>query len=716
LNGLLDSISVKSRLSLMLIVVTILSSFIVGLLGWQNGRSALMEAISQQLTSVRASQAYQVERYFREVYSHTRTLSEDRMIVNAMKQFREGFDVGLYRPLSKEQEDAVSTYYEKTFSPQLARAYQDAPLSILFQPKRAVTNYFQYHYIVENHYPSGSKDLLTDAKNDTTIYNRFHRFFHPLLRNIQKEFNYYDIFLIDIESLNISYSVYKETDFATSLKDGPYSESGLGVLANKIAAEPERGEVSVVDYRSYVPSYGEAAAFVGAPIYDGNEAIGVLAIQLSATEVNKIMTFDEAWASNGLGDTGESYLVGSDKMMRSDSRLLIEDRTAFYSDLEKMDLLPSTVTRIQNFNSTKLLQPVVSTSVDFAFEDETGTHLSVNYLGKPVLSSYASLNIPGLNWAIISEISRTEAFSPVAQLQRNILMWGVVLVLMVALLSMLLSRYFVKPIEKLTHGVQQFRNGNTEQRIELESKDEFGELATQFNSLVTNTQEQAILIEQKNDEIDQLLLNILPETVIERVRAGEQVADKLQQLSVIYLNVVGFSELSGSISIAESAERLNVLTENLDQLADTFEVERVRTLGSTYIAAVGLTTARLDHSRRAAEFVCTAGKMLNRLNEEWNSNLAIQAGIDTGSVMCGVVGTRQFQFELWGRTVDAACRIGSAADRNGILVTDYVRERIESFYKFSESPAIKLHGEDICVHELVAESTAAAVRTPAVEA
>lgn len=700
MSSVLNLLSIKSRLILMLLFVTLLSSLVIGYLGWRNGRDALNKAIFNQLTSIRSAQAYQIEAYFDQVFSQTRTLAENRMIVNAIKQFSEGYEVGLYRSVSDEQNDELTDYYEDSFVPRLAKSFEDMPLSILYRPRRSVASYFQYHYIVNNPFPLGQKDELAISEGDTTIYNRFHQFYQPIFRNLLLEFEYYDIFLIDIETSNIVYSVFKETDFATSLKEGPYRETGLGVLANRIKDEPERGEVVVVDFRSYAPSYGAPAAFVGAPIFDGTEAVGILAIQLSADEINRVMTGDGTWEKNGLGLTGESYLVGPDRLMRSSSRLFLEDADTFYTTLNDYGISDTTIGNIQNFDTTILMQPVATDSVDSAFNEMEGTHISSNYLGQSVLSSYAPLKIPGLEWIIISEMTQDEAFTPTFELQRNILIWGVVLVLSVAFLAILLSRYFVRPIEKLTEGVQALRAGDDDFHVEIETNDEFGDLARNFNTMVDDIRGQSAIIKQKNAENERLLLNILPAPIAERLQDGERIVDHLQQVSIVFVHIVGFAGFSERIGAEASAEHLGMLITLLDDAAERHDVERVRTMGSTYLAACGLTTARLDHAKRTVDFAATALKIVKRFNLDHDAALKMQIGIDSGSAISGVVGAKRFNLELWGETIDIAGRIYREAAPNTILITGDVYERVDTYFNFSPADAIRYHAEELPLYQM----------------
>lgn len=678
--SLSNHISFKSRISLILVTASLVSSIVIGLLGWTSGRNALEASINNQLTSIREAQAYQIESYFDQIKGQTRTLAEDRMVVNAMRQFKAGYSAGLHTTLTDDAKRDVHNFYGSDFLETLSQKVDAPPLAIMFEPRRTVASYFQYHYIVENPFPAAKKDMMTASETDETIYSKFHRFYQPIFRNLIQEFNFYDLFLIDMKSLSINYSVFKETDFGTSLIDGPYQDSALGALVKHIKEQPTRGDVIIADYRSYLPSYGAPAAFMGAPIYDGNEAIGILAIQLPADEINRAMTNSKGWKRSGLGETGETYLVGSDMLMRSDARKLLQDSDAFYEALEDVDLTEQTTKNIRAFETTNTTMPVVSRAVQAALDHQSGTMIGRNYLGEEVLSAYAPLDIPGLNWVILSEMSVKEAFEPIAKLQRNIIVWGVVLVLLVSLLSMLISRGVVRPIDALADGVTQLRAGKEDVVVDVRTRDEFGALASNFNEMVANIREKSDLIETKTQENDRLLHNILPKPVIERINAGEKVADELQQVTVAYLQLTGFEAAKGA---EKQGELLEDVIERLIELAENFEAEKVKTIGNTLVFACGVTRTRLDHSQQIIDFCLAALSVVERLNAEKDMNMNFRIGIAAGPLYSAVVGSRQFHYEIWGPAADTAAQMRFIAAPGQILITETVRQKVENQYELT---------------------------------
>jgi class 3 adenylate cyclase len=374
--------------------------------------------------------------------------------------------------------------------------------------------------------------------------------------------------------------------------------------------------------------------------------------------------------------------------------------------LESTGVDAATIGRIRQFDTTALLQPANTQSVQNALRGETGTQIFPGYRGVPVLSSYAPLSIPGLNWVILAEMEVIEAFAPVLALERNILISAVILVLLVTLAAVLLSRVFVRPVDKLIEGVQRVGAGDHNVTIDLQSEDEFGDLAAAFNRMVANIREQTALIEEKNAENERLLLNILPAPIARRLKAGEGVADRLQQVSVVFIRILGFAEMAQRHGAQQSAQELDRLITTLDEAAARLEVERVKTMAETYVAACGLTTTRLDHAKRALDFAVEAIQIIRHFDVEQQEALAMQIGIAAGPVMAGVVGAQRFRYELWGETVNAGHCLYLAAAPNTILVTQEVYDRVHGFYDFAGHKPVACNEELLTVWQLAAASPA----------
>lgn len=317
----------------MLLAVSSCSIFVTAYLGYQSGQSNLTNWVFSQLTSLRASKAHQIESYFENIRNHTQTLSEDLMVVAAMQEFKAAYRQLEAFKVPAEFDKKITTYYRNEFLTRLAKTNDGSPVLESYTPKTPAARYLQYHYIAANPNPVGKKHLL-DNPGDVSEYSRIARY-HPIFRKIIEKFGYYDMFLIAPEG-TIVYTTFKETDFTTNFITGRERESNLAKLTAAVRQASMTDYVKIVDFESYRPSYGAPAAFIAAPIFNKSEFIGVLAFQLPVNEINNVMTGSRNWKSDGLGETGETYLVGQDYLMRSVSRFLVEDPKEYAETLRKI--------------------------------------------------------------------------------------------------------------------------------------------------------------------------------------------------------------------------------------------------------------------------------------------------------------------------------------------------------------------------------------------
>jgi methyl-accepting chemotaxis protein len=138
----------------------------------------------------------------------------------------------------------------------------------------------QYYYVIENPNPLGSKHLLDASANDKSTWTQHHKVFHPGAREYLTQFGLYDIFLVDPDTGDVVYTCFKELDFTTNLKDGLYAKTGLGDVFQAVNSSTEKDATKISDMSPYLPSYDLPARFVAAPVYDGEQKVGVVIFQL----------------------------------------------------------------------------------------------------------------------------------------------------------------------------------------------------------------------------------------------------------------------------------------------------------------------------------------------------------------------------------------------------------------------------------------------------
>ncbi len=667
--------SLLSKLLLMLLAATMTAVVTIAFLGYRHGEQQIIETAFQQLRSLRVSKSQQVEWYFQNLRNVVRILGQTPTVAKSMQLFSTSFGSLDNKPggvdvLNDEQKEKLTDYYNKEYFPKLDQLKGGKSNVEIFWPRSRAGRRAQSLYIAENPNESGKKDEFYSS-SAVTSYDMVHRKFHEFYRSALKAQNFYDIFLIDGDSGDIVYSVSKETDFGTNLLRGPYAHSSLGRLYRKIRSNHSPGFVYLEDFKQYPPSYNAPASFIGTPIYtDGGLFIGVLAAQLSIEDLNGFMTNNNQWKESGLGTSGEMYLIGDDKLMRSNSRFLTEDKENYLKVLAATHTPKAIINQVQKLGTSVLFQRVNTEGVRAAFNGKTDTKVIEDYRGVRVLSSYAPLDIPDLHWVMLAEIDEAEARAPQNQFAKNVLLTSGLLLLGLTLASLFVASNFLKPISVLIDGVGRIRDGEKNVEIKRLANDEFGELSDTFNILTKEIGDRDTLIEKQSSSYNDLLNRIYPGNIVERLKKGDdKIVDSIHQASVVYVIIHGFSKQTEAMDSIDALELLTELVDNLDTTCQSMGIEKVKTIGEHYLAVCGLSVPLLDHARRALDFSHAASRELAIFNARYDLKLALRIGIHSGPLHAGIVGSYNFDFDVWGNSLNIARRIVFEAGLNKMRLT-----------------------------------------------
>lgn len=477
----------------------IITSSIVGWSAYYLGKKAIEKKATEQLISLRESKKEEIERYFNTIRNQIITMAEDLMIVNAMTDFKRS-----YKTYKQEAEPSKKGKYDidkvSQFLKDYLKIYQEENGPDQSVNTKKLLNFsdessflLQYNYIIDNPNPVNEK-LLLNTVNDGTKYSDAHKKYHPLIRSYLEKFGYYDIFLIDIDSGNVVYTVAKEVDFASNINTGVSRHSGLNTIFNEAATTTEKNTF-IADFQPYLASYNEEAAFISTPIYQDNVKIGILVFQFPVNVINSIMTFDGKWQQVGLGETGETYLVGSDYRLRSMSRFFLENPTQYIKAMKEIGLPESTITMMEEKKTTIGLQPVITEGTKTVFATQApGFSIFPDYRDIPVLSAYTPIDVPGLNWALMSEQDVSEAFQAISRLGTSVIISTFIIALGGLIISMIigakLSRNISIPIVHLNHRIRKIaQNMDLTKKIPVISTDEIGEVTVAMNYLIENFRE-----------------------------------------------------------------------------------------------------------------------------------------------------------------------------------------------------------------------------------
>ncbi len=464
------NLKLGTRLLIAFLLVGVVPFSIIGLVSLTKASKALENQAFNQLEAVREIKKEQVKTFFNSVESQMVTFSQSKGTMEAMFKFSEylgdfSFENDIDDSNIEELKGKLRAYYENEFTAEFKKSSKGKMFDIdaLLAGLNEETAGIQYYYIAFNDQPVTQKMMMDEAK-DLAAYSRdAHRIYHPSFRSYMKQFGFKDILFIEPENGTIVYNVAKGPDFGTSLKTGPFKDTHLAKLFNAATADPKPGQIFFQDYTVFGPAMNQPVAFIGAPVFDQDGFIGVSVFELGLDSVNAIMG-----KRDGMGETGETYLVGPDRLMRSDSFIDPQNFSAKNS--------------ISNPQSGK----IQTESVNLALKGQSGKMETHSYHGNEVLCAYAPLEIMGIKWALLADIAEDEAFAAIWDLKVVNTVIAVVDIVIIAVLAFFFAGSITRPIKRVVNGLDELAQGEGDltMRLPARGKDEVADLAHKFNAFM----------------------------------------------------------------------------------------------------------------------------------------------------------------------------------------------------------------------------------------
>lgn len=358
------NMTLGKKLMITFLAVGVIPFAAIGLISVFSASGALSEMAFNQLTAVREIKKIQIQNFFAERQGDMGVLKET---VDTLRQ--DAFQS--LKAIQAQKLSAINKF--------VATRKEDVQLLAAGANTSNAYDRLKRYYSEAGTQASGKMNIT--AQN----YQNLHRDLSDYFSRFNKSYGYHDLFIIDNQTGQVLYTVARESDLGENLATGELKDSGLAKLWRDVAAT---GETRIVDYAPYQPSKGEPACFIGSPLVRGGKTVAVVALQISHQPVNEIMLLRE-----GMGETGESYLVGQDGLMRSDS----------YLDPENYSIVTS-------FRDKKVVD---TEAVRSGIGGNDGVKVIADYKGNPVLSCWNAIDLGSdIRWVMISEIDVAEAFCP----------------------------------------------------------------------------------------------------------------------------------------------------------------------------------------------------------------------------------------------------------------------------------------------------------------
>jgi len=569
----LRHIRIRLRLPLLAGILVLLAVASVAYLSYQQARSSLVAENGARLRALAAAKTQRLADYLRTLRQDLRIQAENKLVKKALQELTVGWQV---------------------LGDQATATLQDV-------------------YIENNPHPPGERDKLK-APGDGSIYSRFHVQHHPWFRDLRRERGYGDIYLFDPKG-NLVYTVAKMPDFATNVLEGEWRDSGLAQTFRAAIEAEDPARVHFVDFAGYGPLDDAPAGFLATPVVDKGTTLGVLAFRMPAGEINRIMQQTE-----GMGRTGETYLVGADGLMRSPSRFQDE--------------------------ASVLTTEVRSSSFQAAIAGESGLKEIVNYLDRPTVSAHAPLDFLGVRWAVIAEVSAAEALAPAEALLGRVALIAVALVVLFVGLSVVVSRGIAGPISRITAAMQRLAAGDGAVEVpDADQRDEVGEMARALVTFREGLAEKQRLEQAQKDaeareaerrrEAMQALAAEFDSRVGEIAQAVQGAAARMREMAgQLAVAVEETSAQTGSAASAAQQTDTNVQSaaSAVEQLANAIQeiarnVERTSEAARACSGAAEQSQRQLDGLQSAIGEIDGVIEAINDVAEQTNL-LALNATIE----------------------------------------------------------------------------------------
>ncbi|MCP4965351.1 MAG: HAMP domain-containing protein [bacterium] len=660
--------TLRRSLTVTFTLVSLLSVLLLGVLNYWQTRGLLTESVNDRLVNQQRAKAVAIRNGVDRLEQSVVIAANDQEVIAAVGEFSSAYlELAEAELLDADQSDAVSEFYD-SLADAIVEAGVDSDSFVTgdLEPTTDVGRYLQYHYIVQNPSDPEQRNDMVTAAGDDSVYGELHTAWHPALDRLRTQLGLGDLLLIDTIG-NVVYSTSKRLDFATNTASGPYRDTGMGDAVTSGIAAAAVGDAVFVDFELYLPAAGKPALFVAAAVRARARTVGTLLVEVPVGALNQLTVGALDWIDTGFGDTAEIYVVGRDQLMRTDSRLWLEDPVEYQRILDDVGAEPLLGDLIETFGSTVLLQEVQTEAVAEALDGEQFLGGGDNYLGRRSLTSAGPVGSDKVDWVVVAEVATSEANAPLRSYLVRILVVGLVLIPIVGLAAMFFADRMTKPVEPVVAAAAAVAGGDLTTTVPDLGRNEFGDVGRRLNLLTSELRAKEKALAAEESEIERLLLSALPTRLVSALREGDRkLLDLVDTATIIAFDIEGIVDVAGmddQVAVELSAD----FSAEVESIAERLGVERIRSSTDQHLFASGLDSPDTEIAL-AVEFTVEVIDAISVFNAEHGVDISYRVGMSAGEVIAGLLAAEQLTYGVFGEPPRTALALAGIAASNQVIV------------------------------------------------